>query len=177
MPLNQRAVYTDSEARYTDNPDGIFVEQAVEQSAQLGISAMQGNWEASARARYLGPYAMVADNSRRADSLTTLSLRGAYHWNSLTVYAEVINVLDSDGKDISYYYPAYVAGLDPAGLSSDDIDCALVSVTNSRTLPNSSQQVRVKANAESFYFRVSRNACSEMRMAGIDFLRKAANDA
>lgn len=126
------AVYTDSQARYTDNPEGAFVEQAVEQSAQLGVAAVRGNWEASARARYLGPYAMVADNSRRAESLTTLSLRGAYHWNALTLYAEVINALDSDGKDISYYYPAYVAGLDPAGLGADDIDCSVSNCTMSR---------------------------------------------
>ena len=75
---------------------------------------------------------MVADNSRRAESLTTLSLRGAYHWNALTLYAEVINALDSDGKDISYYYPAYVAGLDPAGLGADDIDCSVSNCTMSR---------------------------------------------
>ncbi len=125
-------VYTDSQARYTDNPEGSYVEGAVEKSAQLGISAVQGNWEASARMRYLGPYAMVADNSRRADTLTTVSVRGAYHWNSLTLYAELINALDDDGKDISYYYPAYVSGLDPAGLSADSIDCDATDCTMSR---------------------------------------------
>ncbi len=129
--LGVDAVYTDSTARFTDNPDGKYVEGAVEQSAQLGVAATRDNWEASARMRYLGPYAMTADNAQRAGDLTTLSLRGAYHWDSLTFYAELINALDSDGKDISYYYEAWVAGLD-AGTSSADIDCDVVDCTMSR---------------------------------------------
>ncbi|MEX2130087.1 MAG: TonB-dependent receptor, partial [Pseudohongiellaceae bacterium] len=95
------AVFTDSKARYTDNPEGTHIEAAVEQSAQLGFSAIQDRWEMSLRARYLGPYAMSADNRFRAGDLTTLSWRGAWHWDSLTVYAELINLLDNDGKDIT----------------------------------------------------------------------------
>ncbi|MDY6983004.1 MAG: TonB-dependent receptor, partial [Pseudomonadota bacterium] len=121
------AVYTSSDATWVDNPDGSFVENALEEAAQLGISATKENWDASLRVRYLGPYALVADNSERAESLTTVNLRGAYHWDTLTVYAEFINLLDTDGKEITYSYEAYVPGLDPAGTSSADIDC---SVTN-----------------------------------------------
>ncbi len=127
------AVYVNSLARYTNNDEGDYVENAIEESAQIGISASHDNWEFSARARYLGPYALTADNSQRSESLTTLNLRSAYHWRDITLYAEVINVLDSDGKDITYYYPAYIASLDPAGLSADDIDCASVDCTMSRS--------------------------------------------
>ncbi len=126
------AVYVNSLARYTNNEEGDYVENAIEESAQIGISASHNNWEFSARARYLGPYALTADNTQRSESLTTLNLRSAYHWRDVTLYAEVINVLDSDGKDITYYYPAYIAGLDPAGLSADDIDCESVDCTMSR---------------------------------------------
>ena len=31
------------------------------------------------------------------------------------MYAELLNVLDEDGKDIVHYYGANVAGLDPPG--------------------------------------------------------------
>jgi len=116
--LGVDAVYTESEARYVNNPDGIYVEQAVEESAQVGISASKDDWDLALRARYLGPYALTADNSQRADALTTVSLRGAWHWNNLTAYAEVINLLDTDKKEIVYYYPAFVPGLDPVGQSS-----------------------------------------------------------
>ena len=128
--LGVDAVYTDSEARFIDNDEGPFVENAVEKSGQIGVSAVKDNWEASARVRYLGPYALVADNSARSEKLTRVSLRGAYHWDAVTIYAEVINLLDDDGKDITYNYPAYIVGLDgPAGGSADDIDC---DVTNCR---------------------------------------------
>ncbi len=126
------AVYTNSEARYTDNPDGEHVEGSVETAAQFGVSAVKDNWESSLRVRFLGPYAMLADNSQRADSLTTVSLRGAYHLQQFTVYAEVINLLDNDGKDIVYYYGAYAEGLDPPGLSSEDIDCDITNCRMSR---------------------------------------------
>jgi len=132
QPLNWLgvdALYTESEAHYVNNIEGEYVEGALEQAAQIGVSATTEDWDVSVRARYMGPYALVADNSDRANSLTTISLRAARHWELLTVYAELINMLDSDGKEIVYNYPAYVAGLDPAGLTSEDIDC---SVTNCR---------------------------------------------
>ena len=133
------AVLTGSEARYTDNPDGSYVEGSVEGAAQLGLSAVKDRWEASMRVRYLGPYALTPDNAQRAEAETTVNVRGAYHFSDLTVYAEIINIADDGGKDIVYYYPAYVAGLDPPGLTSDDIDCATVNcrmsrVTEPRTL-------------------------------------------
>jgi outer membrane receptor protein involved in Fe transport len=123
------AVYTQSDARYLNNPEGRYVENALEEAAQLGISASRDNWDVSLRMRYLGPYALLADNSQRADPLTTVNLRGAYNWESLTLFAEVINLLDSEDKEIVYSYEAIVPGLDPAGASSENIDC---SVTNCR---------------------------------------------
>lgn len=136
--LGVDAVYTHSTARYVDNPDGEHVEQAVEEAGQIGISASRDNWDLALRMRYLGPYALTADNAQRAQSLTTVSVRGAWHWTNLTAYAEVINLLDTDRKEIVYFYPAYVPGLDPAGITSEDIDCAVVNCRISRaTVPSS----------------------------------------
>jgi outer membrane receptor protein involved in Fe transport len=126
------ATYSNSEAFYVNNPDGRYVENALEETGQVGITATQQNWDASLRLRYLGAYPMVADNSQRASSLTTVNLRGAYHWNALTVYAEFINALDSDGKEIQYWYEAHVDGFDPAGETSADVDCSMTNCTLSR---------------------------------------------
>jgi hypothetical protein len=52
-----------------------------------------------------------------------LNFRGAYTIGKVQVYGEILNVLDDKGKDVVYWYPAYVAGLDPPGLTSNDIDC------------------------------------------------------
>tara|TARA_R110000824_G_scaffold336_3_gene1851 strand:- start:1702 stop:3735 length:2034 start_codon:yes stop_codon:yes gene_type:complete len=130
--LGLDAVFTSSEARYVNNPDGIYVEQAVEEAAQLGLSLTRPDWDASIRMRYLGPYALDAANTHRGESLTTINLRGAYHWDSLTMFVEVINLADTDGKEIVYYYPAYVQGLDAPGLTSEDIDCDVTNCLMSR---------------------------------------------
>jgi len=135
QPLNWLgidAVYTESRARYVNNPEGTHVEGAIEQAAQFGIAATRDNWDASLRLRYLGPYALVADNSDRAQSLLSVNLRGARHWDAFTVYAEVINLLDTDRKEIVYNYAAFVPGLDPVGSSSADIDCATTNCRVSR---------------------------------------------
>ena len=123
------AVYTGSRARYVDNPDGPRIEGSVEHAGQIGVSAVKDKWEASVRLRYLGEYALVPDNSQRAGAETSVGIRGAYTTGQATWYAELLNVFDNDGKDIVYWYEAYVDGLDPPGLTSDDIDC---SVTNCR---------------------------------------------
>ena len=77
--------------------------------------------------RYGGAlHAMRAIEIARAEQAV---LRGPAFRIGATIYAELLNVLDEDGKDIVYWYEAYVDGLDPPGLSSEDIDC---SVTNCR---------------------------------------------
>lgn len=113
------AVYTGSRARYVDSPGEEYVAGAVEHAGELGISAVRDRWEASLRVRYLGEYPLIEDNSLRADPETTVNLRGAWKPGNFVVYAEVLNLLDEDGKDIVYYYGANVPGLDPPGEQVD----------------------------------------------------------
>ena len=127
------AVYTGSRARYAEEVDGgRRIEGAVEHAGQLGVSAVTGPWEASVRLRYLGPYALLPDNSVRAGSETHVNLRAAYTAGRMTLYGELLNAFDEKGKDIVYWYEAYVEGLDPPGLSSEDIDCSVVNCRMSR---------------------------------------------
>ncbi len=130
--LGLDAVYTASDARYVDASEGAHIEGSIEESAEFGVTATRDVWDDSLRMRYLGHYALLADNSDRADSLLSVNLRAARHWQALTVYAEIINLLDTDRKEIVYNYPAYVPGLDPAGITSEDIDCSLTNCRVSR---------------------------------------------
>ncbi len=100
------AVYTGSRARNRDPEEagGKYVEGAVEHAGEVGIAATLNGWEASARLRYLGPYALTPDNVKRADGETMLNIRLAYEFEKITVYGEVLNVLDHEGKDIVYFY-------------------------------------------------------------------------
>ncbi len=108
------AVYTQSHARYDDEQEGggFYVEGGVESAGELGIAATKGPWELSARLRYLGPYPTLPDNSERAEAETMLNLRAAHKWEHISLYGEVLNVLDHEGKDIIYFYENYY---DPAG--------------------------------------------------------------
>jgi outer membrane receptor protein involved in Fe transport len=109
------AVWARSHARFVDADDAPFVPGAVESAGELGISVVRSSWEASVRVRHLGEYPIVEDNTLRADAENTVNLRAAWKAGRYTVYGELLNVLDDDGKDIVYYYGANVAGLDPAG--------------------------------------------------------------
>jgi outer membrane receptor protein involved in Fe transport len=109
------AVWTGSRARYVNSPDGSYVAGAVENAGELGVSLVRDVWEASLRVRYLGKYPLIEDNSLRAEAETGVNVRAAWKPGRLTVYAEVLNILDEDGKDIVYFYGANVAGLDPPG--------------------------------------------------------------
>ena len=117
------AVWTGNHARYVDNPDGPYIEQSVENAGQLGIAMTRKNWEGSARVRYLGTYPLTPDNAHRAGDETDVNLRGAYTIGKVQVYGELLNAFDEHGKDVVYWYPAYVAGLDPPGETSETIDC------------------------------------------------------
>jgi outer membrane receptor protein involved in Fe transport len=138
------AVYTGSRARYVDNPDGRYIEGSVEHAGQVGLSAVKDRWEGSLRLRYLGEYALTPDNAQRAGAETSINLRGAYTLGRTTLYAELLNVLDEDGKDIVYWYEAYIAGLDPPGLTSEDIDCDVVNCRMSRAEEPRTLRVGVK---------------------------------
>jgi hypothetical protein len=129
--LAMDAVLTGSHARYVNSPGAAFVAGAVENAGELGISMVQDRWEGSVRLRHLGEYPLLEDGSLYADTETCVNLRGAWKSEHFTVYAEVLNVLDEDGKDIVYYYGANVPGLDPA---DEQIDGRVSRVEEPRTV-------------------------------------------
>lgn len=109
------AVYAVSDARFTD-PEVAgedYVDGAIEDSGQIGFTVAYEEWDISTRVRYMGEYALVPDNSERADSATSVNIRAARSFGNLSVYGEVLNATDSDSKDIVYFYETNVAGLGP----------------------------------------------------------------
>ncbi|MDB6060147.1 MAG: TonB-dependent receptor [Verrucomicrobiaceae bacterium] len=125
------AVWTGSHARSQDSPGAEYVPGAIESAGELGITALHERWEASVRVRHLGPYPLIEDNSQRASAENIVNLHAAWKPGHYTVYGELLNVLDHDGKDIVYYYGSNVAGLDPAG---EQVDGRLSRAVEPRTL-------------------------------------------
>ncbi len=44
-----------------------------------------------------------------------MNLRVAYKPGNVTIYGELLNVLDAHGKDIKYFYPTFVPGVSAPG--------------------------------------------------------------
>jgi outer membrane receptor protein involved in Fe transport len=107
------AVWTQSHARYVNNPDGNYVPGAVENAGEFGIALVQDRWEGGLRVRHLGEFPLIEDDSDRSDPETCVNLRGAWKPGNFYVYAEVINVFDEDGKDMVYSYETNVPGAGP----------------------------------------------------------------
>ncbi|MBT5030893.1 MAG: TonB-dependent receptor [Proteobacteria bacterium] len=107
------AVYAHSNARQADPEEagGKFIEGAVEDSAQVGLTINYGAWDVSSRWRYFGGYALLPDNSDRVGGVSTLNLRVARAFENFSLYGEIINLTDESGKDIVYFYQTNVAGL------------------------------------------------------------------
>lgn len=103
--------YTASHARY-DNGD--HIPNAFENAASAGISVVKGPWQASLRLRHLGPYPLLEDNSQRDKGSNVVNVRGARKIGPVEVYAEVLNLLGSHDKDMSYWYQSFIPGFDAA---------------------------------------------------------------
>jgi hypothetical protein len=68
-------------------------------------------WFGGARLRYLGSAPLIEDNSMRSDPTTLLNLEAGHEFSPwLSVTLSLLNALDSDDNDISYYYDSQLAG-------------------------------------------------------------------
>ena len=101
-----------SHARFTDpDPAGDYIPGAVERVASAGLTLDHpSGWFGGARLRYLGSAPLIEDDSVRSDPTTLLNLEAGYEFTSaLSVTVSLLNALDSDDDDISYYYESQLA--------------------------------------------------------------------
>ena len=105
-------MWTVSHARYAIAPPDDHITGAFENAGGLGASIIKGPWEIGVRVRHLGPYPLIEDNSQRAPAETVINLRAAWNHRNWTLYAELLNLLNSDGKDIVYWYETRLPGVE-----------------------------------------------------------------
>ena len=122
------AVWTGSKAHYVGLPKGEnYVPGALESSGELGVSAIFPDWNVSGRLRYLGPHALIEDNSVRAKSTALFNLRAAWtpqRFKGWEVHAELLNAFNSHGNDIDYFYATRFPG-EPAD-GEEDVNSRVV---------------------------------------------------
>ncbi len=111
------AVWTGTTSRFAGLPEGQnYVPGALDSAGELGISAAFPDWNAAVRVRYLGPHALVEDNSVRGAATTLVNARIAWTPQDIAllrgweVHAELLNILNSDDDDIDYFYETRLPG-------------------------------------------------------------------
>ncbi|MBO9518431.1 MAG: TonB-dependent receptor [Porphyrobacter sp.] len=107
-------VWTGSKARYVGLPEGEnYVPGALESAGELGVSSIFPEWNAAIRFRYLGPHALIEDNSERGEPTLLVNLRAAWtpsRYKGWEIYGEVLNLFDSTAHDIDYFYATRLPG-------------------------------------------------------------------
>lgn len=114
------AVWTGSRARFVGLPAGEnHVPGALDSAGELGVSAAFRQWNAALRLRYLGPHALIEDNSVRGDDTFLVNARIAWTPEDLAgleFHAELLNLLNSKDHDIDYFYATRFPGEPPEGV-------------------------------------------------------------
>lgn len=100
-------------ARFADaDPAGSRIPNAVDKVASVAVTARDlGPWSASLQWRYLGPGALIEDNSVRSQSSLTTNLRVSRRLGSRAeLTLDVFNLLDRKVNDIQYFYESQLPG-------------------------------------------------------------------
>ena len=106
----------------TDPTIGDHIPGANEGVGSLGVSVHDlGPYFGSLRVRYLGPYALIEDNSQRSKSSTQVEAQTGYKFSKhLKLILQGFNLLNAKVSDIEYYYASRLS-TEPAGASVNDI--------------------------------------------------------
>jgi outer membrane cobalamin receptor len=114
--------YAWTDARYSERaPEGNLIPGSLEHVLQAGVSySDQSGWFGSLRFRYFGERPLLEDGSVESDQSTLLNLRLGRDFESLSLSADILNLLDSDDHDIDYFYASRLPG-EPSGVGVEDV--------------------------------------------------------
>jgi outer membrane receptor protein involved in Fe transport len=92
--------------------NGERIPNAIDRVASVAASVRDlGPWSASLQLRYLGPGALIEDNSVRSLSSTLTNLRVSYRFTpKVEATLDVFNLLDRKANDVQYFYESQLPG-------------------------------------------------------------------
>ena len=111
-----------TKARYSDSdPMGNFIPNAVDKVVNLTIAARRfREWSGSIGLRYIGPAALIENNTVQSSPSVTTNLRISKKVDpKMDVTLDVLNLFNRHNNDIAYYYNSRVQGETPNGV--DDL--------------------------------------------------------
>jgi len=88
------------------------IPNSVDRTASLGLIVNNlENFSGGLRLRYLGAAPLIEDNSMRSESTLLLNAQAQYQFSpAWSLSVEVLNLLDSDDHDITYFYESQLPG-------------------------------------------------------------------
>ncbi len=107
-----------SRSEFTEDAadEGDDIEGSVPFVGSAGISYAPGNegWHGALRFRHFGARTLDSFDSIDADASSVVNLGAGYRVRKLNVGVDILNLLDSDDRDIDYFYASRLSG-EPAG--------------------------------------------------------------
>jgi outer membrane receptor protein involved in Fe transport len=105
-----------SHARFRHAGEADRIPNAVDKVASIAVSVKDlAGWSGSLQWRYLGPAALVENNSQRAYSSATTNLRLSRRlWRDAELTLDVFNLFDRKVYDIQYYYESQPEAANPS---------------------------------------------------------------
>ena len=107
-----------TDARFSDDAaEGRHIPGALETVASATLSAQTpAGWFGALRVRYVDGAPLIEDGSITAHSATLAHLSLGWAGQRCALRADVLNLFDSDDRDIEYFYASRLAGEPPEGV-------------------------------------------------------------
>lgn len=95
-----------TQSQFTDAPStSDEIPNSIDRIITAGITtAFSSRWNSSLRLRHFGPRPLTEDGSINSESTTLLNFKTGYQFKNVTLELNVLNVLNSEDPDISYFY-------------------------------------------------------------------------
>jgi outer membrane receptor protein involved in Fe transport len=100
-----------SKARLSDAPAGEDrIPNSLDFVGSAGATVVYDDLVASVRVRHQGESPLIEDNSVRSHAHTDVNLGVSYDLGRFNLGVDVLNLLDEEGEDISYFYESQLLG-------------------------------------------------------------------
>ena len=104
-----------TDSRFTDVGDGDRIENSIGRVVSAGVYAGRAVGPLGAvQVRHFGPRPLTGDGAVTSGATTLVNAKLGWRWSRLAVSLDVLNALDSQDADVSYYYASRLRG-EPAG--------------------------------------------------------------
>jgi hypothetical protein len=101
-----------TKSRFTEfDPAGDEIPGSIDRVLAAGVTyAQPDGWYGSLRLRHFGPRPLVEDGSIESDSSTVVNAALGFKTERVDVRLDLLNALDSDDDDITYFYASRLPG-------------------------------------------------------------------